>query len=75
MSYSGLLFLSSRPYHLGDIIELQVVMSGVIDIYNGRAEVTRVHEISAVAFDIGVRFILARPAVRPAKMHLKEIKP
>ncbi len=71
MSHSGLLFLSSRAYLVGDIVELQVVMSGVIDIYNGRAKVVRVTEISAVSFDIGVKYILPKPSARCAKSHLK----
>ncbi len=35
MSLSGLLFVSALAYHMGDVIELQVVMSGVLDIFNG----------------------------------------
>ncbi len=70
MSHSGLLFLSATSYRRGDVLELQVVMSGVIDVYNGRAEVMRVKEISAAAFDVGVKYIPAKLSTRSAKSHL-----
>ena len=48
MSLSGLLFVSAFVYHPGDIIELQVVMSGVLDIFNGFGKVIRASVIKAV---------------------------
>ena len=41
MSLSGLLFVSALAYHVGDILELQVVMSGVLDIFNGFGQVVQ----------------------------------
>lgn len=71
MSHSGLLFLSSIPYRKGDILELQVVMSGIIEIYNGQAQVVRVIEIGDTSFDVGVKNVLPKVPPRKAKSHLK----
>jgi hypothetical protein len=71
MSHSGLLFLSSIPYRKGDILELQVVMSGIIEIYSGQAQVTRVIEIGNTSFDVAVKNLLPKAPPRKAKSHLK----
>ena len=70
MSHSGLLFLSSVPYRKNDILELQVVMSGVIEIFNGQAQVARVEEKGSCSFDIGVKYIQPKMPTRRAKSHL-----
>jgi len=72
MSHSGLLFLSSIPYRKGDILELQVVMSGIIDIYRGQAQVVRVTEIGNTLFDVGVKNLLPKAPPRKAKSHFKK---
>ena len=71
MSHSGLLFLSSTPYRKNDVVDLQVIMSGVIDIYNGKAEVRRVAEVGSTSFDVGVRYIFPKAQSRNAKSHLR----
>lgn len=72
MSHSGLLFLSADPYRKDDLLELQVVMSGVIDIYDGQARVMRVIEVGSKTFDVGVRYCLPVSPARKAKSHLKK---
>ena len=72
MSHSGLLFLSHVPYRKGDVLEVQVVMSGVIDIYNGLAQVVRVTEVGNTSFDVAVRNVLPKSPCRKAKTHLKK---
>ncbi len=72
MSHSGFLFLSARPYRKGDILELQVVMSGIIDIYRGQAQVVRMTEVGATSFDIGVKNLLPKNPPRKAKSHFKK---
>jgi hypothetical protein len=72
MSHSGLLFLSSTSYRKGDILELQVVMSGIIDVYRGLAEVVRVIEVGNTSFDVGVKNLLPKNPPRKAKSHLKK---
>jgi hypothetical protein len=41
MSLSGLLFVSAITYEKGDLIEVDVVMSGILDIFKGYGEVVR----------------------------------
>jgi len=72
MSHSGLLFLSTVPYRKGDVLEIQVVMSGVIEIYHGQAEVVRVTEVGNTSFDVGVKNVLPKAPPRKAKSHLKK---
>ena len=72
MSHSGCLFLSSVPYHKGDILELHVVMSGIIDIYRGQGQVVRVTEVGNTSFDVAVKNIWPKAPPRKAKSHLKK---
>ena len=61
--------LSDIPYKAGDLVEVSVVISGVIDIVKGLAEVVRVIENGDTSFDIAVRFIQNKAKTRPAKKH------
>ncbi|NTV28512.1 MAG: PilZ domain-containing protein [Candidatus Omnitrophica bacterium] len=72
MSLGGLLFLSAIPYKSGDIIELEVVMSGVIDIYKGLARVVRTQESSSTSFDVAVQYVEVKFKSRAAKTHLRK---
>ena len=61
MSISGLSFLSERPYSPDDILELKVVMSGVLDIFNGSAKVVRcTRNAGAAYYFVGVKFIASK---------------
>jgi len=58
MSALGLSFHSEVAYQMGDIVELHMVMSGVIDIYKGFGQVVRVEECKGEgAYLIAVKFI------------------
>jgi c-di-GMP-binding flagellar brake protein YcgR len=58
MSYSGLAFLSEHAYTPGDVLELKVVMSGVLDIYSGLAKVVRTERnASAAYYLVAVKFV------------------
>jgi hypothetical protein len=57
MSYSGLRFSSVLPYRIGDVVELQVVMSGVLYLFNGYAEVVRVIKEKGDTFHVAVRYV------------------
>jgi len=72
MSVSGILFMSPFEYRQGDHIQLEVVMSGMIDVYNGLAEVVRVLPASYNSFDIAAKYIEPKPRSRSAKTHLKK---
>ena len=61
MSVSGLSFLSEHAFTPGDILEVQVVMSGVLDIYNGLARVVRTDRKKTAAYYlVGVKFVLGK---------------
>ena len=67
MSLSGLLFVSALAYLPGDIIELQVVMSGILDIFNGFGKVVRSIRNKGGYYQVGVKYIDLKPKHRPAK--------
>jgi|GEM_PF-665039 len=58
MSLSGIAFLSDIPLQIDDLIELQVVMSGILDICKGYGKVIRVEKKATGAFYMAaVKFI------------------
>ncbi len=67
MSLSGLLFVSALPYHRDDIVELQVVMSGILDIFNGYGKVVRSSHHKGGNYQIAVRYVDLKAKRRPAK--------
>ena len=50
MSVSGISFLSEVAFNVDDILELQVVMSGVLDIFKGYSKVIRVEKKSTGSY-------------------------
>ncbi len=74
MSISGALFMSPVEYKKNDFLDLEIVMSGVIDIYKGKAEVVRAVQ-SGPSFDVAVKYIKLeqkKPVSRSAKKHGKK---
>ena len=67
MSLSGLLFVSALAYHLDDIIELQVVMSGILDIFNGYGKVVRSCRNKGGYYQIAVKYVDLKLKRRAAK--------
>ena len=67
MSLSGALFSSAIAYSFGDIVELQVVMSGVLEIFNGFAKVMRVTKIKGGIYQVGVKYVDLKIKKRAAK--------
>lgn len=58
MSLGGLSFLTDEEYQAGDILELHVVMSGILDIFDGHAKVVRVTKKKTGSyFLVAVRFV------------------
>ena len=58
MSILGLAFLSDMEAQPGDILEIHVVMSGVLDIFNGYSEVVRLERKKSVPYNlIAVKFL------------------
>ena len=68
MSLGGLTFFTDIEYRPGDILEVRVVMSGVLDIFKGLCRVIRVEKKKTGAyFLIAVQFINPRAKSRSAK--------
>ena len=67
MSLSGLLFVSALAYHPADTIELQVVMSGVLDIFNGFGKVVRSSRNKGGYYQVAVTYVDLKAKRRPAK--------
>ena len=71
MSVSGLLFVSAIPFVKDDIVELQVVMSGVLDIFKGYGRVVRVEKQKGEYYHIAVHYVDLKPRRREAKSVFK----
>ena len=67
MSLSGLLFVSAIGYSAEDIVEIQVVMSGVLDIFNGYGKVMHTSRNKGGYYYVGVKYVDLKPQKRPAK--------
>ncbi len=58
MSVNGILFSSSAPYHVDDIVELEVNMAGALNIFRGYGRVVRVEKKSSTRqYSIAVTLI------------------
>ena len=65
MSVNGILFKSAAPYLIGDIIELEVVLSGALNLFRGFARVVRVDKGKAGGgYPIAVTLIDLKKKVR-----------
>ena len=70
MSIGGLTFYTECEYRIGDIVELHVVMSGVLDIFSGSARVLRIEKKKNGAFQlVAVKFIESKDKSRNAKSY------
>lgn len=50
MSAGGIAFYTDREFSLGDILELRVTMSGILNVLSGLAEVVRIERKKTGAF-------------------------
>ncbi len=58
MSATGLSFLSDIIYRIDDVLELQVVMSGVLDVFKGYGQVVRIDKKDTGSFCfVAVKFV------------------
>jgi len=65
LSSGGLSFYTDREYCAGDILDVHVIMSGILDIYKGYGEVVRVdRKESGVCFLAAIKFIGKEQAYR-----------
>ena len=58
MSATGLSFLSDIVYGIDDTLELQVVMSGILDVFKGYGQIVRIDKKDTGSFCfIAVKFV------------------
>ena len=67
MSATGLLFNSPVAYKPNDVVEVQVVMSGILDIFNGFGKVVRVEAKRGGYYHIAIHYVGLKPRRRNAK--------
>lgn len=61
ISLGGLSFYGDEEYRPGDVLEIRVVMSGILDVFRGFAEVVRVERKKmAASHFVAVKFISAQ---------------
>ena len=65
MSLSGLLFVSAIPYEKGDLVEVEVVMSGILDIFNGYGEVVRLSHSKGKHYYIAIKYVDLKHKTKP----------
>jgi hypothetical protein len=67
MSLTGLLFVGSLAYQPDDILELEVVMAGILDIFNGYGKVVRSILNKNGHYAIAVKYVDLKIKRRAAK--------
>ena len=78
MSFLGLAFFSDIPLHVDDVIELNVVMSGILDIFKGYGKVVRVEKkITGAFFLVAIKFVDYKkpPRKKTSRTASVEVKP
>ena len=70
MSLGGLTFFTDVEFRPGDVLEVKVVMSGVLDIFKGPCQVVRVDKKRTGAYFLtAVQFVNNRMKSRSAKSY------
>ena len=70
MSVGGLAFYTDEEYQPGDVLELRVVMSGILDIFDGMAQVVRMEKKRMGSYYLAaVKFLEKNPRPRRAKSY------
>ncbi len=74
MSLSGLLFVSPFAYEKEDLIEVEVIMSGILDIFKGYGQVVRSIQHKSGYYHVAIKYtdLKPRPRTRSAKSVLKK---
>ena len=67
MSSTGLLFNSPIAYKHNDVVEVQVVMSGILDLFNGFGKVVRIDIKRGGYYYIAIHYVGLKPRRRNAK--------
>lgn len=69
MSAVGVSFLSEAPFLIDDILELQIIMSGVVDVFTGYGKVVRIERKQAGgSYFVAIKIVEYKPKKsRPKK--------
>ncbi len=71
MSLGGIAFFTSEQYKTNDILEVNVVMSGILDIFKGLGKIVRVEErVSKSCYLVAIQFIPKKNKNRPARKYI-----
>lgn len=71
MSVGGLSFFTDREFRKNDLLELHVIMSGVLEIYNGFGKVVRVEKKKTGAYFLtAVKFVDKQLKARKVKSYI-----
>ncbi len=57
MSYNGILFNSTVVYKKDDLLEIEVNLSGMIDVFRGFGKVVRIEKVSSAQNTIAVKLV------------------
>lgn len=69
MSYGGLSFYTEQEYKKGEVLELHVVMSGILDIFNGFGKVVRAQRKATGRYFLTAVQFVERTRRREAKSY------
>lgn len=69
MSYGGLSFYTDQEYKKGEVLELHVVMSGILDIFNGFGKVVRAQRKATGSYFLTAVEFVERTRRRGAKSY------
>ena len=70
MSVGGLSFYTDQDYRIDDTLEIRVIMSGVLDIFKGKARVVRIIDKPNASHKLcAVKFLEKHTTKRPAKSY------
>jgi len=58
MSPAGLSFYTNCEYHVNDVLEIQVIMSGLLELYKGFGKIVRIERKSmGVCYLVAIKFV------------------
>lgn len=70
MSLGGIAFYTDQEFRTGDILEVEVVMSGILDIYKGLGRVVRVERKRGAAHYLTAIKLVSKKESRQAKSYI-----
>ena len=70
MAVGGVAFYTDCEYRMGEVLELRIVMSGILDIFNGYGKIVRLErKKTARYYFVAVKFMPVPSKLRSAKSY------